>query len=102
MNLKPLNDNLIVKRLSVEKKKESGIMLPENVKEEQPNQGEVIAVGPGKLFKDEDGSYIRRDMEVKVGDVVIFKRYSSDEIKVDEQDYLFMTEGDVIGVVGNN
>ena len=95
MNLRPLNDRLIVKPLEKEEVTKSGIILPDTVDKERPEQGEVIAIGPGKL-KD-DGS--RAPMSVKVGDKVMFKKYSPDEIKVDEKEYLVISEFDILAVI---
>ena len=92
MNLKPLNDNLIIK--PTEEITKGGIVLPESVDREKPEKGEVLAIGPGKLL--ENGQ--RAEMGVKVGDNVVFKKYSPDEIKVDDQKYLVISESDVIAV----
>ena len=93
MKLRPLHDRVIVKRLEEEKKSAGGIIIPDNAAE-KPVKGEILAVGPGK--KDEDGKNIALD--VKVGDVVLFGKYSGSEVKVDGQDLLVMREEDVIAV----
>ncbi len=95
MKLRPLGDRVIVKALSKEEKSKGGIILPDTVDKERPEQGEIIAVGPGKLL--ENGS--RAPMNVKVGDKVVFKKYSPDEVKVDEVEYLVLSESDVMAVV---
>jgi chaperonin GroES len=92
--LKPLNEHVIVKPLSKEEKTASGIILPETVKE-KPEQGEIIAVGPGKLL--ENGQ--RAPLTVKIGDKVIFTKYSPNEIKVENQEYLVLNESDILAIV---
>src|SRR3990167_1459731 len=94
MNIRPLNDRLIVKRLEEEEKTKGGIIIPDNAKE-KPSQGEVIAVGTGKVL--EDGKKL--PLEVKKGDRVLFGKYSGTEIKVDGNEYFMMREEDVLGVV---
>ena len=94
MNIRPLNDRLIVKRLEEEEKTKGGIIIPDNAKE-KPSQGEVIAVGNGKVL--DDGK--KQPLEVKKGDRVLFGKYSGTEIKVDGVEYLMMREEDVLGVV---
>ncbi len=93
MKLRPLHDRVIVKRLEEEKKSAGGIIIPDNATE-KPVRGEILAVGPGK--KDDSGKNIALD--VKVGDVVLFGKYSGSEVKVDGQDLLVMREDDVIAV----
>jgi chaperonin GroES len=95
MNLKPLFDNIIVKRIEEEEKTKSGIVLPETIDKEKPQKGEVVAVGEGKIT--DNGNKI--DMQVKVGDKVLFRKYSPDEIKVDDQEYLVMAQNDVIAII---
>ena len=94
MNLRPLNDRVIVKRLENETKTASGIVIPDNAAE-KPDQGEVLAVGPGK--HDEDGDRI--EMSVKVGDRVLFGKYSGQTVKVDGEELLVMKEDDLFAVV---
>ena len=96
MNIKTLGDNVILKPAKKEETTASGIVLPETVDKERPEQGEVIAVGPGKL--NSDGK--RMEMGVKVGDTILFKKYGPDEIKVDGQDVLVVSEGDIIAILG--
>ncbi|MHB8830582.1 MAG: co-chaperone GroES [Patescibacteria group bacterium] len=95
MKLRPLNDRLIVKALPKEEVTKSGIILPDTADKERPEQGEVIAVGPGKLL--EDGK--RSAMDVKVGDKILFKKYAPDEVKVEGQEYLVISEYDVLAVL---
>lgn len=93
MNLRPLHDRVIVKRLEEEKKSAGGIIIPDNAAE-KPVRGEVLAVGAGK--KGDDGKLI--PMDVKKGDVVLFGKYSGSEVKVDGQDLLVMREDDIMAV----
>jgi len=94
MNLRPLQDRIIVKRVEEEGKTAGGIFIPETAKE-KPQQGEVVAVGKGKLT--EDGKVI--PMDVKVGDKVLFGKYAGSEVKLDGVDYLIMREDDILGVL---
>lgn len=93
MNLKPLADRVVVKKLDAEEKTAGGIVLPDTAKE-KPQQGEVLAVGPGRL--DEKGA--RQPMELKVGDKVLFAKYSGTEVKIDGVEYLIMAERDILAV----
>jgi chaperonin GroES len=94
MNLRPLYDRIIVKRLDQETKTASGIVLPDAAAE-KPDQGEVLAVGQGKML--EDGKV--RPLEVKVGDRVLFGKYSGQAVKVDGNEVLVMREEDVFAIV---
>ena len=94
MNIRPLNDRVIVKRLEDERKTAGGIVIPDTAAE-KPSQGEVVAVGPGKL--DDSGKVIA--MGVKVGQKILFGKYSGTEFKLDGNDYLHMREDDIIGIV---
>jgi chaperonin GroES len=94
MNLRPLHDRVIVKRLDQETKTASGIVIPDNAAE-KPDQGEVLAIGKGKLL--DDGSI--RALEVKVGDRVLFGKYSGQTVKVDGNELLVMREEDIMAVV---
>ena len=96
MKIRPLHDRLIVKRLEEEERTKGGIIIPDNAKE-KPQQGEVIAVGSGKLL--DDGK--RNPLEVKKGDKVLFGKYSGSEIKIDGEEYLMMREEDILGVIKN-
>ena len=92
-NLKPLNDNLIVRPLMQEIQTSSGIYIPETG-EKKPGQGEVVAVGPGA--KNEDGKL--SPMDVKVGDIVLFGKWSGTEVKIDNKEYSIMKESDIMGI----
>ena len=94
MALTPLHDRVIVKASQPEEVTKGGIILPDTAKE-KPQQGEVIAVGPGKTA--EDGSTI--GMQVKVGDQVLYGKYSGTEINVDGEEHLIMREDDILGVI---
>jgi chaperonin GroES len=95
MKLKPLSDNIVVKALSKEETTKSGIILPETIDKEKPEQGEVIAAGPGKLL--DNGQ--RAQMEVKIGDKILFKKYSPDDFKLDGEEVLVLSQSDVIAVI---
>ncbi|OGL78478.1 co-chaperone GroES [Candidatus Uhrbacteria bacterium RIFCSPHIGHO2_12_FULL_57_11] len=94
MKLRPLGDRVIVKPIQDKEATASGIILPDTAKE-KPEQGEVMAVGPGKLL--ENGS--RAPVSVKVGDKVVFKKYSPDEVKIDGVEYFVLREEDLMAVV---
>ncbi|MBM3204617.1 co-chaperone GroES [Candidatus Uhrbacteria bacterium] len=95
MNLRPLGDRVIVKPVSKEEITKSGIIIPGTADKERPEQGEIIAVGPGKML--DNGS--RAVMNVKVGDKVVFKKYSPDEVKIDDVEYLVLSESDIMAVI---
>ena len=94
MNIRPLHDRVIVKRLEQEEKTAGGIIIPDTAKE-KPIQGEVLAVGTGS--RDESGKVT--PLDVKVGDVVLFGKWSGTEVKVDGKDLLVMKESDIIGII---
>ena len=94
MSLRPLHDRVIVKRLDQETKTSSGIVIPESAAE-KPDPGEVLAVGPGK--RDSDGKRIEPDL--KVGERVLFGKYSGQQVKVDGTDLLVLREEDIVAVV---
>jgi len=94
MRIKPLNDRVLVKRLEAEERTKGGIVLPETAKE-KPKEGEVIAIGPGKML--ESGK--RQTLELKKGDKIIFESYAGTEIKIDGKEYLLMKEDDVLGII---
>lgn len=94
MGYRPLGDRLLVKPKPSEEKTKSGIVLPDSAKE-KPQEGEVIAVGEGA--KDEKGKKI--PMEVKVGDVVLYSKYSGTEVKIDGEEHLIIKESDVLAIV---
>ncbi len=95
MKLRPLGDRVVVKPLSEDEVTKFGIILPDTVEKERPEKGEVIAAGPGRLF--DNG--IRAPMSVKVGDKVVFKKYSPDEIKIDGKEMLMISESDIMAVL---
>jgi chaperonin GroES len=94
MKIRPLHDRVVVKRIEEERKSAGGIVIPENAAE-KPDQGEVIAVGNGKIL--EDGKV--RPLDVKVGDRVLFGKYSGSTVKMEGTEYLVMREDDIMGVV---
>jgi chaperonin GroES len=94
MKIRPLHDRVIVKRLDQERKTASGIVIPDNAAE-KPDQGEVVAVGPGK--KDDNGKLIA--MDLKVGDRILFGKYSGQSVKVEGEELLVMREEDIMGVI---
>ncbi len=95
MNIKPLGDKLLVQRADAQEQTESGIYLPESAKD-KPKEGEIIAVGDGRLNQ-ETGSRI--PFTVKAGDHVLFTSYAGTEIKIDNNEYLIMTEDDILGII---
>ena len=95
IELQPLDDRIVIRRLDAEEKTAGGILLPDNAKE-KPQRGEVIATGPGKLL--ENGK--RAELEVKVGDHVLFGKYSGTEVKVGGEDVLIMREADLLAKLG--
>lgn len=94
MNIKPLADRVIIKALPMEEKTKSGIIMPDTAKE-KPQEGQVVAVGPGKIEKGE-----RIALEVKVGDRVIYSKYAGTEVKYDGEEYLILKESDILAIVG--
>ncbi|HID16466.1 MAG TPA: co-chaperone GroES [Candidatus Atribacteria bacterium] len=94
MNIRPLGDRVLVKRVSEQEKTKGGIVLPDTAKE-KPQRGEIIAVGEGRLT--EDGKRI--PMNVKKGDKVIFAKYAGTEIELDDEEYLLMSESDILAVL---
>jgi len=94
MNLKPLADRVIIKPATAEEKTKGGIILPDTAKE-KPMQGEIIAVGPGKVS--DDGKVIA--LEVKVGDKVLYGKYSGTEVNLDDTEYLIMRESDIFAII---
>jgi chaperonin GroES len=95
MAFRPLHDRVVVKRLDSEEKTKGGIIIPDTAKE-KPQEGEVVAVGPGA--RDEAGKLV--PLDVKAGDRVLFGKWSGTEVKIDGQDLLIMKESDILGVVG--
>jgi chaperonin GroES len=94
MKFRPLHDRVVVRRIDAEEKTAGGIIIPDTAKE-KPQQGEVIAVGPGG--RDESGKLI--PIDVKVGDRVLFGKWSGTEVKIDGEEYLIMKESDIMGVL---
>lgn len=94
LNLKPLADRVVIKKLEAEEKTAGGIVIPDTAKE-KPQQGEVLAVGPGKTG--EDGK--KQAMEVKQGDKVLFAKYSGTEVKIDGVEYVILGEKDILAVI---
>jgi chaperonin GroES len=94
MKFRPLHDRVVVRRIEAEEKTKGGIIIPDNAKE-KPQEGEVIAVGPGA--RDESGTV--QALDVKAGDRVLFGKWSGTEVRIDGQDLLIMKESDIMGVV---
>lgn len=94
MSIRPLNDRVLVKRLEEETKTAGGIIIPDSAKE-KPAEGEIVAVGPGKL--NDKGERVA--LQVKAGDRVLFSKYGGTDVKLDGDDYLIMREDDILGVV---
>jgi chaperonin GroES len=94
MKFRPLHDRVVVKRIEAEEKSAGGIIIPDTAKE-KPQQGEVVAVGPGG--RDETGKLI--PIDVKTGDRVLFAKWSGTEVKIDGVEYLIMKESDIMGVL---
>lgn len=95
LKIRPLHDRLVVRRLSEEEKTAGGIIIPDSAKE-KPQEGEVIAVGQGKLL--DNGKFQTPD--VKPGEKILFSKYSGTEVKLDGEEYLVVREDDVLGVIG--
>ncbi|GIK20924.1 MAG: co-chaperone GroES [Ignavibacteriales bacterium] len=95
IKLKPLGDRVVVKPAAAEEKTAGGIILPDTAKE-KPVEGNVVAVGPGKVA--DDGKTIK--MEVKVGDRVLYGKYSGTEVTINGEEYLIMRENDIFGILG--
>ena len=96
MKIRPLQDRIVVKRLEGESKTKGGIIIPDSAKE-KPIEGRVVAVGNGKILKDGKA----RPIDVKVGDVVLFGKYSGNEVKVDGDDHLLIREDDVLAILSS-
>ena len=94
MKFRPLHDRVVVKRIDAEEKSAGGIIIPDSAKE-KPSQGEILSVGPGG--RDEAGKLIPIDL--KVGDVVLFGKWSGTEVKINNEDVLIMKESDIMGVI---
>ncbi len=96
LKLKPLGDRLVVEPRERESMTASGLVLPETAKE-KPQEGEVLAIGPGR--RDENGKRI--EMDVEVGDIVLYAKYGGTEVKIDDKKLLILKESDVLAIVGN-
>ena len=94
VNIRPLHDRVLVKRLEEEEQVKGGIIIPDTAKE-KPQEAEVVAVGPGKL--QEDGN--RQPMDVNKGDRILVGKYSGSEIKIDDEDYVILREDEILAVV---
>ena len=97
MNFRPLHDRVVVRRIEGEQKTKGGIIIPDTVKE-KPQEGEIVAVGPGA--RDENGKVT--PLDVKAGDRVLFGKWSGTEVKVDGEELLIMKESDIMGVIENS
>lgn len=95
-NIRPLNDHVVIKPLKTEEVTKSGIVLPDTAREEKPEQGEVIAVGPGKI-NPQTGR--REEMSVKPGNKVLFTKYAPDEVELDGEEYLVIEEEKILGIL---
>jgi chaperonin GroES len=96
MTFRPLHDRVVVRRLDAEDKTKGGIIIPDTAKE-KPQEGEIVAVGPGA--RDESGKLV--PLDVKAGDRILFGKWSGTEIKIDGEDLLIMKESDIMGVIEN-
>jgi chaperonin GroES len=94
LKFRPLHDRVVVKRIEAEEKSKGGIIIPDTVKE-KPQEGEIVAVGPGG--RDENGKLIA--MDLKAGDRVLFGKWSGTEVKLEDEDLLIMKESDIMGVI---
>ena len=95
MKVKPLGDRVLVKRIELQEQIRGGIIIPDTAKE-KPQEGEVVAVGPGA--RDENGKLVA--LEVKAGDKILFGKWSGTEVKIDGDDLLIMKESDILGIIG--
>jgi len=95
MNIKPLSDHILIEPIKEEEKTKSGILLPESAEKEKPEQGLVVAVGPGK--KTEDGKII--PVDIRPGQKVLFTKYGPNEIKVEDKEYLIAREEDILAII---
>jgi len=95
MQIKPLSDHVLIKPITREEKTKSGIVLPDTASKEKPEQGKVVAVGPGKML--ESGK--RQAMNVKKGQVVLFTKYGPNEIEIEDKEYLIAREDDILAIL---
>jgi chaperonin GroES len=96
MQFRPLHDRVVVRRLEAEEKTSGGIIIPDTARE-KPQEGEIVAVGPGA--RDDNGSLV--ELSVKAGDRILFGKWSGTEVKIDGEDLLIMKESDILGVIDN-
>ena len=94
MNIRPLGDRLLVKRLEEEDKSKGGIIIPDSAKE-KPQEGKVVAVGKGKML--DDGKMVA--LEIKAGDKILFGKYAGTDVKIEGEEHLIMREDDVLGII---
>ena len=97
MKITPLDDRILIEPMTREEKTESGIILPETIEKERPEQGKVVAVGPGKF----DSSGKRLPMDVKRGDVVLFTKYGPNEVTFENKEYLIARQDDILAVISS-
>ena len=97
MNIKPIHDHVIVKPITEDTITKSGIVLPDTVDREKPEKGQIVAIGPGKITE----SGARAPMSVQIGQTVMFKKYSPDEIKIEGNEYLVISDSDIIAILEN-
>ena len=95
MNIQPLGDRVVIKAVPQEEKTKSGIIMPDTATKEKPQEGEVLAVGPGRLEKGE-----RIPLDVKVGNRVIYSKYAGTEVKYEGEEYLILRESDILAIIG--
>ncbi len=95
MNLRPLHDRVLVRRIEETEQMRGGLYIPDNAKE-KPQEGEVVAVGDGKLLDNGE----RVSIDVKAGDKILFGKYSGSEVKIDGEEYLIVREDEILGVLG--
>jgi chaperonin GroES len=95
MRIKPISDHILIEPIKEEEKTKTGILLPDTAEKERPEQGKIIAVGPGK--KDKQGKLV--PLEVKPGDRVLFTKYGPNEIKVEDKEYLIAKEEDILAIL---
>jgi len=95
MKIKPLSDHILIEPIKEEEKTKTGILLPETAEKERPEEGKVVAVGPGRIT--EEGKLI--PVSVKPGQKVLFKKYGPDEVKVDDKEYLIAKEEDILAII---
>ena len=96
MNIRPLHDRVLVKRIDEDEQVRGGIIIPDTATKEKPQEAEVIAVGPGKM--QDDGS--RSSMDVEAGDRILIGKYTGSEIKLEDEDYVILREDEILAIVG--